>query len=73
MGSQSKRVPMGKRSVARRKIRALRKTVLIEQGSLMAKLAKAKLILRGKGRNGMSMDDAMVAAHGIQRKGDPTP
>jgi hypothetical protein len=68
MGSQSKKVPTDKRSVARRKIRALRKKVLIEQGSIMGKLAKAKSILMGKGRGGMSMNDAMVRAHGIQRK-----
>ena len=55
------------------KARALRKREFLTRSSLQGKLAKAKLMLRDKGRNGRSMNDAMVAAHGIQRKGDPTP
>jgi hypothetical protein len=57
--------------VRRIQLRAARKLALIERGSMMGKLHKAKLMLRDKGRNGRSMNDAMVAGHGIQRKGEP--
>lgn len=50
------------------KYKARRKQSLLANCSMQAKYAKAKSILMGKGRNGMSMNDAMVSAHGIQRK-----
>lgn len=53
------------------KMKARRKQSLLANCSMQAKYAKAKSILMGKGRNGMSMNDAMVAAHGIQRKAQP--
>ena len=53
--------------------RKRRKREFLERCSMQAKLAKAKLMLRDKGRNGRSMNDAMIVAHGIQRKGEPTP
>lgn len=52
--------------------KAERKQAFLTRCSMQAKLHKAKLMLRDKGRNGRSMNDALVAAHGIQRKGEPT-
>lgn len=50
------------------KARANRKQAFLTRCSWQAKLAKAKLMLTDKGRNGRSMSDALVAAHGIKRK-----
>lgn len=59
-----------KRRRLRIKIRRLQKQQTIANCSMMAKIAKAKLILRDKGRNGHSMSDELLSAHGIQRKGE---
>lgn len=52
--------------------KALRKHQMIMRCSMQAKLHKAKLMLRDKGRNGRSMNDALISGHGIQRKGEAT-
>lgn len=38
---------------------------IITSGAMQAKLAKAKLIITPKGKNGRSMSDALLAQHGI--------
>jgi hypothetical protein len=50
------------------RLRAMRKRQLHLRCSMQAKLHKAKLMLRDKGRNGRSMSAALVRAHGIQQK-----
>lgn len=58
--------------VRRIQIRKLRKQELIQRGAMQAKLAKARLMMADKGRNGHSMNETLIAAHGIQRKGEAT-
>lgn len=53
----------------RRIAKALRKEAFLTRCAMQAKQAKAKLIIGPKGRNGRTMNAALLAQHGI-KKGD---
>lgn len=49
-------------------LRAERKKILIARCAMQAKVAKAMLIVKLKGKNGMSMNAGLLAAHGLNGK-----
>jgi hypothetical protein len=58
--------------VRRAQIRAIRKQEISHRASMQGKLSKAMRIIQCKGKNGHSMNAALLAQHGIKAKGEPT-
>jgi hypothetical protein len=51
--------------------RAIRKRVVLDRCRTQSLEAKAKLIVTPKGKNGRSMNVALLAQHGIKKGGQP--
>lgn len=60
--------PLTKRQNLQRMLRAERKRILIAKSAMQAKVAKAMLIIKLRGKNGMSMSEGLLKAHGLNAK-----
>lgn len=58
-------LPLDKRQNMLRMVKAERKTVHLQRCSMQAKVHKAMQIIARKGKNGKSMNAALLAAHGL--------
>lgn len=54
----------------RAKLRATRKAAFLERCSIQAKAHKAMRIIKLQGKNGHSMNAALLKTHGLNAKGD---